>query len=91
MIKNKVAFPIMQDLLRMVLALAPSDAVVEAVFNRLTQILSPHCLRLATTSVERLLILVVDTDCRYGYDYAQALDIIRGRPSSEVQGLTRGS
>ena len=76
-IQNKVAFPMMHYMLRMVLALTPGDAVVEAVFNRLTQILSPHRLRLATTSVEQLLILAVDTDRWYEYDYTQALDIIR--------------
>ena len=50
-IKNKVVFPMMQYMLRMVLALT-------------------H------TSVEQLLMLAMDTDRWYEYDYTPALDII---------------
>ena len=76
-IKNKVVFPMMHYMLRVVRAMTPSDAVVEAVFNQLTRILSPQRLRLASTSVERLLILAVQTDRWYEYDYTRALDINR--------------
>ena len=60
----------------MVLALTPSDAVVEAVFSRLSRILAPQRTLLSTKMVEQLLILAVDTEPWHSYDFTRVVQML---------------
>ena len=76
-IQNRGVFIQWHYLLRMVLALTPSDAVVEAVFSRLTFILAPQRTLLSTKMVEQLLILAVDTEPWHSYDFMRVVQMLR--------------
>ena len=76
-IQNRGVFTQWHYLLRMVLALTPSDAVVEAVFSRLTRILAPQRTLLSTKMVEQLLILAVDTEPWHSYDFTRVVQMLR--------------
>ena len=76
-IQNRGVFTQWHYLLRMVLALTPSDAVVEAVFSWLTRILAPQRTLLSTKMVEQLLILAVDTEPWHSYDFTRVVQMLR--------------
>ena len=75
-IQNRTAFIQWHNLLRMVLALTPSDVVMEAVFNRLTRILAPQRTLLSTKMVEQLLILAMDTEPWHSYDFMRVVQML---------------
>ena len=60
-IRAKDKFPSLHILLRMVLALTPSNAAVEQTFSRLSMLLGKQRLRLRTKIVEANLIVARDT------------------------------
>ena len=76
-IQNRAVFMQWHYLLRTVLALTPNNAVVEAVFSRLTRILAPHCWLLSTKMVEGLLILAMDTEPWHSYAFTRVVEILR--------------
>ena len=64
-------------MLRILLALTPTDAMVEAAFNRLTQILSRRRLSLRPSLVEQLLILAPDAQMWEHDDYTTVYEMVQ--------------
>ena len=74
---NRGDFPKMHYLLRMTLALTPSDAVVESAFSRLTKILTDQRMLISTGLLEQLLFLAIDSIPWEEYDVAEVVHRVR--------------
>ena len=86
---NRGDFPKMHFLLRMVLALTPSDAVVESAFSRLTKILTDQRMRISTGLLEQLLFLAIDSVPWEEYDVTEVAKRVRTNGRREPFRLER--
>jgi hypothetical protein len=76
-ISRKADLPHMHVILRMALALTPSNAVVEQAFSRLTKLLSPQRLSLDTSNVTMLMVVALDSAPWDEYDVSQVADFMK--------------
>ena len=73
----------------MVLALTPSDAVVESAFSRLSKILTDQRMSISTDLLEQLLFVAVDSTPWEDYDLTEVINRVRGSAPREKFRLAR--